>query len=151
MGAVLQFKHYSLERTFLERKVRLCLGSFMQNIGSGGNTEREGQVYLWAACLSVVKAGCLAHCLWQDAAAEPQGQGEAAERIELGCCQFLKGAQAAESCPCADEEHQQGVQKRLTAAAGPASLGFPAWKPSVSYQTSLGGQQWDVRTWALGS
>lgn len=61
------------------------------------------------------------------------------------------GAQAAESCPCADEGHQQGVQKRLTAAAGPASLGFAAWKPRVSCQKSLGGEQEDVRTWTPGS
>jgi len=134
----------SRKNTRVERKVRLLHAEY-------SGTLREGRVYLWAACLSAGRAGCLAHCLWRDAAAEPQGQGGAAERGELGCCQFLMGARAAESCPCADEGHRQGVWKRRTAAAGPASRGSPTWRPSVSCQRSLGGEQGGERTWAPGS
>lgn len=102
-----------------------------------GKIIKEGQFYLWAVCLSAEKHVCLVHCLVQDAAAEALGQEVASGKRELGCCQFLTGAQTAESCLCADERHQQGVQKRLTAAAGPASLGFPALKPNKSCQRSL--------------
>lgn len=79
-------------------------------------------------------------------------------RGELGCCQFLMGVLAAESCRCADEGHQQGVQRRLTAAAGPTSLGCLAWKPSVSCQRSpyeaLGAERvvgsWQRQTFDIG-
>lgn len=58
---------------------------------------REGRAYLEAACQSAGTAGCLAHCAWRDVAAEPPGPAEAAGRAELGRCQFLTGAPAAES------------------------------------------------------
>ena len=61
------------------------------------------------------------------------------------------GARASESCLCADEGHQQGLQKRLTAAGGLASLGSLAWKTRVLCQMSLLGTWEAVRIWAQGS
>lgn len=75
----------------------MVLGSFLVSTAEGMEEEEEGQAYLWAVCLSAGTAGCLAHCALRDVAAEPPGPGDDAERAELGGCQFLTGAPAAES------------------------------------------------------
>lgn len=84
---------------------------------------------------------------------------------ELGRCQLpvgapaaAAGAGAAESCPCAGEGFQQGVQRRQTAAAGPASLGSPTWRPDAAWKSpggpGMGGGPWapgSSLTWASGT
>ena len=54
----------------------------------------------------------------------------------LGRCQLLTGARAsaAGGCPCAGEGAPRGVRRRPTAAAGPASLGSPAWRAAAAGQ-----------------